>query len=79
MKKLTPLGTKTAILVTEDRLEILPPLRTYEVYYEDHHKLMSFVCEGLTHLNLSWVGCELEPDYVAIANKRLEKVQGSLF
>ena len=45
MKKLTPLGTKTAILVTEDRLEILPPLRTYEVYYEDHHKLMSFVWE----------------------------------
>ena len=36
MKKLTPLGTKTAILVAEDRLEILPPLRTYEVYYEDH-------------------------------------------
>ena len=45
MKKLTPLGMKTAILVTEDRLEILHPLRTYEVYYEDHHKLMSFVCE----------------------------------
>ena len=45
MKKLTRLGTKTAILVTEDRLEILPPLRTYEVYYEDRHKLMSFVCE----------------------------------
>ena len=45
MKKLTPLGIKTAILVTEDRLEILPPLRPYEVYYEDHHKLMSFVCE----------------------------------
>ncbi len=44
MKKLTRLGTKTAILVTEDRLEILPPLRTYEVYYEDHHRLMSFVC-----------------------------------
>ena len=45
MKKLTPLGIKTAILVSEDRLEILPPFRTYEVYYEDHHKLMSFVCE----------------------------------
>jgi hypothetical protein len=40
---------------------------------------ITFACEGLTHLNLSWVGCELEPDYVAIANKRLEKVQGSLF
>ena len=33
-------------------------------------------CESL---GLQWVGCELEPDYVAIANKRLEKVQGSLF
>ena len=30
-------------------------------------------------LGLQWCGCELEPDYVAIANKRLEKVQGSLF
>ena len=36
-------------------------------------------CEGLPHLKLEWVGTELEPDYVAIANKRLEKVQGSLF
>lgn len=30
-------------------------------------------------LGLEWCGCELEPDYVEIANKRLEKVQGSLF
>ena len=30
-------------------------------------------------LGLQWVGCELDPDYVAIANKRLESVQGSLF
>ncbi len=30
-------------------------------------------------LGLDWCGCELEADYVAIANKRLEKVQGSLF
>jgi site-specific DNA-methyltransferase (adenine-specific) len=30
-------------------------------------------------LDLEWCGCELEPDYVEIANKRLEKVQGSLF
>ena len=29
-------------------------------------------------LGLGWCGCELEADYVAIANKRLEKVQGSL-
>jgi site-specific DNA-methyltransferase (adenine-specific) len=30
-------------------------------------------------LGLEWCGCELESDYVAIANKRLEAVQGSLF
>jgi len=30
-------------------------------------------------LGIDFVGCELEPDYVAIANKRLEAVQGSLF
>ena len=39
----------------------------------------ALACEGLTHLKLQWIGTELEPDYVAIANKRLEKVQGSLF
>ena len=30
-------------------------------------------------LGRNWCGCELEADYVAIANKRLETVQGSLF
>jgi len=30
-------------------------------------------------LGLEWCGCELEADYVEIANKRLEKVQGALF
>ncbi len=30
-------------------------------------------------LGIDFVGCELEPEYVAIANKRLEAVQGSLF
>jgi site-specific DNA-methyltransferase (adenine-specific) len=30
-------------------------------------------------LGLEWCGCELEADYVAISNKRLEAVQGSLF
>jgi len=34
------------------------------------------VCQSL---GIDWCGCELEADYVAIANKRLEKVQGSLF
>ena len=30
-------------------------------------------------LGLDWCGCELELDYVAIGNKRLENVQGALF
>ncbi|TET91029.1 MAG: site-specific DNA-methyltransferase [Sulfurovum sp.] len=30
-------------------------------------------------LGIDWCGCELEADYVEIANKRLEQVQGSLF
>ena len=30
-------------------------------------------------LDRDWCGCELESDYVAIANKRLKQVQGSLF
>ncbi len=30
-------------------------------------------------LGLDWCGCELEADYIEIANKRLEKVQGALF
>ena len=46
MKKLTPLGTKTAILVTEDRLEILPPPhRRYEACYGTHKRHKSFICE----------------------------------
>ena len=30
-------------------------------------------------LGLDWCGTELDLDYVAIANKRLESVQGNLF
>ena len=30
-------------------------------------------------LGIDFCGCELDADYVAIANKRLERVQGSLF
>lgn len=30
-------------------------------------------------LNRDWCGCELEKDYVEIANKRLQKVQSSIF
>ena len=35
--------------------------------------------EQCISLGLEWTGTELEADYVAIANKRLEQVQGSLF
>ena len=35
--------------------------------------------EQCISLGIEWVATEIEPDYVAIANKRLEAVQGSLF
>jgi len=35
--------------------------------------------EQCKSLGIDWVATEIEPDYVAIANKRLEAVQGSLF
>ena len=35
--------------------------------------------EQCKSLKLDWVATEINPDYVAIANKRLEQVQGSLF
>jgi len=52
---------------------------------EKHHKVFDpFMGSGTTalackSLGLDWCGCELESDYVEIANKRLEQVQGSLF
>ena len=52
---------------------------------EKHHKVFDpFMGSGTTavackSLGLAWCGCELEKDYVDIANKRLEAVQGSLF
>ena len=52
---------------------------------EKHHKVFDpFMGSGTTaiackSLGLEWCGCELEEDYVTIANKRLEAVQGSLF
>ena len=36
----------------------------------------AIACESL---GLEWCGCELEPDYVEIANKRLKQVQRVLF
>jgi len=54
-------------------------------FTEENHKIFDpFMGSGTTaiackSLGLDWCGCELEADYVEIANKRLEKVQGSLF
>lgn len=52
---------------------------------QDNGKVFdTFIGSGTTaiackSLGLNFVGCELDPKYVAIANKRLEQVQGSLF
>ncbi len=51
---------------------------------EDSKVFIPFVgsgseAEACKSLGLDWCGCELEADYVAIANKRLTQVQGSLF
>ncbi len=54
-------------------------------YTESEFKVFDpFIGSGTTavackSLGLDWCGCELEADYVLIANKRLEAVQGSLF
>ena len=59
-------------------------LRDYAIK-NDYTKIFDpFMGSGTTavacqSLGLEWCGCELEADYVAIANKRLEQVQGSLF
>lgn len=57
-------------------------LRDYQT--EDCKIFDPFMGSGTTaiackSLGLDWCGCELEADYVEIANKRLEAVQGSLF
>ena len=55
-----------------------------KVKVEKSHKVFDpFMGSGTTaiacqSLGLDWCGCELEADYVAIANKRLSRVQGSL-
>ena len=56
-----------------------------KMYADDKYKVFDpFIGSGTTavackSLGLDFVGVELEADYVAIANKRLEAVQGSLF
>lgn len=45
----------------------------------DHFMGSGTTAVACQSLGLEWCGCELEKDYVEIANKRLEKVQGSLF
>ena len=59
-------------------------LRDYAVKLDKKTIFDPFMGSGTTaiacqSLGLDWCGCELEADYVAIANKRLEAVQGSLF
>lgn len=54
-------------------------------YAKENFKIYDpFIGSGTTavacqSLGIDWCGCELEPDYVSIANKRLSQVQGSLF
>ncbi len=65
------------------------PLKLFEEFIKistnDNHKVFDpFLGSGTTaiackSLGLDWCGCELEADYVDIANKRLGKVQGALF
>jgi len=59
-------------------------LRDYAIKLDKKTIFDPFMGSGTTAiaskaLGLNWCGCELEADYVEIANKRLEKVQGSLF
>jgi len=59
-------------------------LRDYAKKYNKKTVFDPFMGSGTTavackSLGLDWCGCELEKDYVDIANKRLEAVQGSLF
>ena len=59
-------------------------LRDYAIKLDKKTVYDPFMGSGTTaiackSLGLDWCGCELEADYVEIANKRLEKVQGSLF
>jgi len=59
-------------------------LRDYAIKLDKKTIFDPFMGSGTTaiacqSLGLEWCGCELEADYVEIANKRLEKVQGSLF
>lgn len=65
------------------------PLALIEKYLRiganKNHKVFDpFLGSGTTavacqSLGLDWCGCELEPDYVEIANKRLKQVQRVLF
>ena len=59
-------------------------LRDYAIKLDKKTVFDPFMGSGTTaiackSLGLDWCGCELEEDYITIANKRLEKVQGALF
>ena len=68
---------------TQKDLELVSHL--LRMYSTDNFKVFDpFMGSGTTaiackSLGLDWCGCELEADYVEMANKRLEKVQGALF
>lgn len=77
-------GNRTSIIhPTQKDEEMIKHL--VRMYADDNFKVFDpFMGSGTTavacqSLGFEWCGCELEDDYVAIANKRLEKVQGSLF
>ncbi len=65
------------------------PLELFKTIIEDFsdtkHKIFDpFIGSGTTAVackssNIEFCGCELEPDYCEIANKRLSKVQTSMF
>jgi len=68
---------------TQKNLELIQHL--IRMYVDDNMKVFDpLMGSGTTaiackSLGLDWCGCELETDYIEIANKRLEKVQLSLF
>ena len=84
-KKVTKLPTNPSKFghPTEKPLKIIE--KFLQIGADKHHKVFDpFIGSGTTaiackSLGLDWCGCELEEDYVAIANKRLEQVQGALF
>ncbi len=69
---------------TQKPLKLMEFCLDYSQVSKDFKVFDPFMGSGTTavackSLGLDFWGCELEEDYVEIANKRLEFVQGSLF